>query len=1112
MAYDYTAYTHSTPTSTATPTPSPPTTPRDQLDATIEHVRDEIIGHETSPTTPKQRTMTAADAANPEVHTVSNTALAAVGLAVQTPLHDACKSGDIQTVLSLLSESPDLLNKSNTDGRTPLFLAVQSGNKEVIRALLSAGADPNIADTQNFTPLFEAGKDIELIQLLLDAGAKTTDFPPGRSPIINAINSKNEQAVSLLLDKGVSAPPTLLHRAVEGDSPNIVCLLLARGFDVNAEDSRGNTALFFARSPEIFQALCKNGANTAHVNQDGETVLHRFSKNDSYKAIVKTLLTDPKLDINKPDKKGNTPLHNACKGSNIEVVTLLIKKGAELDPALKQLPHPQKIQNLTKILDAARIAGKHIPDMAKAMKLQVALEFLKAANVLEYMNSSEWDFHDIAEKTRDPQTKINALILELRISANAHDSQELFDLAIEYQHTHPELAKEAVEALSHHDGDYGPIKEKFIELSKGITNPALRLELAKSLATNQRNFSSYVQELKVADPNQRFEIACCAAVRNYIFVVSEISNYGLTREQEVQLALHALKHGNTDFALTYLRLNAPEKMLEGYQIIAQRNTTDLINYLDRSHDTRTDAEKIAIFWVSTHEANNAADFSSYFTVTEEDIRTHFQGLLTEQQLDSMIGRARGSVDLLWLAHTLNVCAQKGPELLAWVAEQKFIEKIFEQVSQPELRNGLSRALFNAPIKEFAKIKNPKDFSLLARLCVACLEQNTIDPTVASLIVYTLQSQASNRVPIFTQRECYQLLLRLLSAIREADIPTTAKNSMLGEAFKKMEGPDKEALKQERINRLKTLYALVCFHSGIQAMDRTEFETDRLSDYSADDLEGLVTAKQQQAFMTQLFCAVVGLEPTRQISDNFATTFGKFRNPVAVLIYAARVGTLNDAEVQDSIHTFADAVINNTLAVQRYGASCGTHVEELQKRLTTDQWQGWQNGATQPLSGTLEGCTVVDTDDACDLFLCGTEVADSCQHVERDPDYSKCLMGYVLDGKIRMIAIKDADGRIIARSMIRLLCTEPDKKCALVIEKTYPDRVTPEQTDAINSMAIARSKSLGVPLLSVDGNGDDFEGEVVSLGGRAYEYVDSAPDDEHMPKNGEYSLPGLKHVE
>lgn len=152
--------------------------------------------------------------------------------------------------------------------------------------------------------------------------------------------------------------------------------------------------------------------------------------------------------------------------------------------------------------------------------------------------------------------------------------------------------------------------------------------------------------------------------------------------------------------------------------------------------------------------------------------------------------------------------------------------------------------------------------------------------------------------------------------------------------------------------------------------------------------------------------------------------------------------------------------------------------------------------------------VIDTDDPYDLALCGTEVDWSCQVVTGKPALNKCLLAYLLDGKIRMIAVKNRDGKILSRAMMRLLLNERDEP-VIVIERFYPLFISLAHNEAILNLAKAKAKSMGLPLLGIAYEGDPYPMAVKSFGGPVpNEYVDSGYG---IKKNGIYTISGLKKI-
>ncbi|MBI5460804.1 MAG: ankyrin repeat domain-containing protein [Gammaproteobacteria bacterium] len=151
----------------------------------------------------------------------------------------AARDGDADGVRRFLvtGVKPDA---RNADGETALLAAASSMNAETVKMLVAAGADVNVASTENgWTPLMTAAffGATESVRVLLDAGAD-----------VNATNQYGETA--------------LLQATFRGQD-DVVKELLAHGADVAPHNDKGFTALRAARYKQftgIVQALEDSGA------------------------------------------------------------------------------------------------------------------------------------------------------------------------------------------------------------------------------------------------------------------------------------------------------------------------------------------------------------------------------------------------------------------------------------------------------------------------------------------------------------------------------------------------------------------------------------------------------------------------------------------------------------------------------------------------------------------------------------------------------------------------------------------------------------------------------------------------------------------------------------
>lgn len=122
----------------------------------------------------------------------------------------------------------------------PLPYAVDQGNIEVVKLLLSHGANPNLGDTTNGTPLGIAVNynRTDIMAILIKDGAKVNDQPQGSDYLWQAATDGKVKSVTFLLDHGAlantrsqtSTNETLLHalKASQG-SRQIIKILEKHG-------------------------------------------------------------------------------------------------------------------------------------------------------------------------------------------------------------------------------------------------------------------------------------------------------------------------------------------------------------------------------------------------------------------------------------------------------------------------------------------------------------------------------------------------------------------------------------------------------------------------------------------------------------------------------------------------------------------------------------------------------------------------------------------------------------------------------------------------------------------------------------------------------------------
>lgn len=110
-----------------------------------------------------------------------------------TELHRVCVGLSDESSETVILQTPrSRFNDGDATGRTPLSWAAQTGNLELVRRLLSLGADPNRSDYSGKSSLHWALATSvdECLQVLLEAKAKVDAIDMlGRTPLCLAVQA-----------------------------------------------------------------------------------------------------------------------------------------------------------------------------------------------------------------------------------------------------------------------------------------------------------------------------------------------------------------------------------------------------------------------------------------------------------------------------------------------------------------------------------------------------------------------------------------------------------------------------------------------------------------------------------------------------------------------------------------------------------------------------------------------------------------------------------------------------------------------------------------------------------------------------------------------------------
>jgi ankyrin repeat protein len=253
------------------------------------------------------------------------------------PISAAARRNDLEMVKLLLQNgaNPSLPERGAPDGQA-LWTAVYQRQPEMARLLLERGANPNTAPESSGSVLFQARHDSKLTRMLLDYGARyhATDTDElgmliGDNNLAEVENRLREGPALDDQDQANWAEGILAGPANRADR-EMLELLIRHGARVPDVSKWGR--YYYFKHEDIAAFLLDHGMNPNHMNWQHVTMLHDMAHEGNVQKA--RLLLDHGAEIDALDEEyRSTPLGLAARWGNIDVVALLLERGADPNKA-----------------------------------------------------------------------------------------------------------------------------------------------------------------------------------------------------------------------------------------------------------------------------------------------------------------------------------------------------------------------------------------------------------------------------------------------------------------------------------------------------------------------------------------------------------------------------------------------------------------------------------------------------------------------------------------------------------------------------------------------------------------------------------------------------------
>ncbi len=302
-------------------------------------------------------------------------------------LHEAAVSGNLAVTKAALAQG-DSPNQRDEYGYTPVHLAAQSGQADVLRLLIKAGGDVMQPDA--------AGRVASQLTSNKDCKALCKQFEEKRRAELacyQAIQKNDIAALRQYLKQGGSANAmdasgqhSLLHAAISQRKAEAALILLSAGAKAEAPAAHGKNLLMLAAGmgdAQVIKALLQKGAKPMHQSGNGATALHDAIWENKVDAVNALLPAYKNINFSPSGRQNGFPIEMAISRRREAIVAAFVKAGFRADKApvaqapllllaleVNSLPIFQALLEAGANPDAKNAKGQSARSLAKGAFLQ----------------------------------------------------------------------------------------------------------------------------------------------------------------------------------------------------------------------------------------------------------------------------------------------------------------------------------------------------------------------------------------------------------------------------------------------------------------------------------------------------------------------------------------------------------------------------------------------------------------------------------------------------------------------------------------------------------------------------------------------------------------------